>query len=274
MKNILVTGAGGGMGAAICRALTNSGYRVFGIDKRLSGDDDLPYKLFACDVTDESAILGVRDAIADEVGELFAVVHTAGIYDLDSLVEIDERRFMRIFDINLFGVYRINKAFLPLMKAGSRIVITTSELAPLDPLPFTGLYAITKSALEKYAASLRMELTLLGISVSIIRPGATETSLLGDSTTALDKFTRTTALYPVNAEKFKKIVDSVESKKIPSERIGRLALKAISAKTPRLVYNINRNPLLLILNALPDRLQIFIISKILKNKKSEKRTLK
>jgi hypothetical protein len=57
-------------------------------------------------------------------------------------------------------------------------------------------------------------------------------------------------------------------------RIAKLALKAISSKKPRLVYNINRNPLLRILNALPDRLQLFIINKILKNKKSEKRTRK
>lgn len=58
---------------------------------------------------------------------------------------------------------------------GGRIVITSSELAPLDPLPFTGLYAITKSAVEKYAYSLRMELSLHGISVSVIRPGAVNT---------------------------------------------------------------------------------------------------
>ena len=81
---------------------------------------------------------------------------------LIALVEMSEERFSRIFDINLFGLYRLNKEFLPLLKKGSKIVITSSELAPLDPLPFTGIYAITKAAVEKYAYSLRMEMNLLG----------------------------------------------------------------------------------------------------------------
>ena len=49
---------------------------------------------------------------------------------------------------------------MPLLKKGSKIIITTSELAPLDPVPFTGSYAVTKGALDKYAYSLRMELQL------------------------------------------------------------------------------------------------------------------
>ena len=105
---------------------------------------------------------------------------------------MEEKDYLSTFDVNVFGAYRINKTFLPLLKKGSRIVITTSELAPLDPLPFTGVYAITKSALEKYAYSLRMELQLLDIDVVVLRPGAVKTSMLGDSTTALDKFCKKT----------------------------------------------------------------------------------
>ena len=91
---------------------------------------------------------------------------------LDSLAEMESESFKKIFDINLCGVFLINKTFLPLLSSDSRIVITTSELAPLDPLPFTGIYAITKSALDKYAYSLRMELQLLGIKVSVLREAA------------------------------------------------------------------------------------------------------
>lgn len=265
MRNVLVTGAEGGMGSAICKALADEGYNVFGIDRKISGENfDERIRLYECDVTNPDAIGALADEIGKEAGEIFAIIHTAGIYDLDSLVEMDEERFVRIFNINLFGVFRINKAFLPLISKGGRIIITTSELAPLDPLPFTGIYGITKSALEKYAYSLRMELNLLGISVSVIRPGATKTPLLSDSTSALERFCNGTELYSCNAERFKKIVDSVEAKNVPVERIGKLALKAIRAKKPRLVYNINRNPLLRLLNLLPDRIQIFIISKILK----------
>jgi short-subunit dehydrogenase len=189
---------------------------------------------------------------------------------LTSLVEIDEKSFIKAFDINLFGVYRVNKIFLPLLDYGSRILITTSELAPLSPLPFTGLYAITKSALDKYAYSLRMEVQLLGIKVSVLRPGAVKTDMISASTKQLDDFCNNSTLYKCNAERFKKIVDSVEAKNIGADKIALKSYKIITAKKPRQVYNINRNPLLRLLNILPKRLQTKIIKGILKekNKKS------
>lgn len=81
---------------------------------------------------------------------------------LGSMVEMSGERFERIFRINLFGAARVNRCFMPLLGEGSRIVMTTSELAPL---PFTGIYAVSKSALDKYAYSLNRNplLRLLGI---------------------------------------------------------------------------------------------------------------
>ena len=264
MKKVLVTGATGGMGAAICKLLIKNGYNVYGIDYRECQEID-GLNFYACDVTDTDAIEDVFEKIKDDTEKLDAIIHTAGIYDLDSLVEMDEKRFKRIFDINVFGVYRVNKIFMPLLSKGSRIIITSSELAPLDPLPFTGIYGITKTTLEKYAFSLRMELNLLGIPVSIIRPGAVKTGLLNVSTDALDKFVNNTELYNGIATRFKKIVDSVESKHVPAEVIGEIVLKALTDKTPKYIYNVNRNPLLRLLNALPQKMQVFAIGLILKS---------
>ena len=147
---------------------------------------------------------------------------------------------------------------------GGRIVITSSELAPLDPLPFTGLYAITKSAVEKYAYSLRMELSLHGISVSVIRPGAVNTDMLGVSTAALEEFCKKTKRYSYNAENFRRVVDSFETRNVTPEKIADTAFKAVTAKRPKYIYNINRNPLLRLLNVLPKRMQVWVITKILK----------
>ena len=197
-------------------------------------------------------------------GKIDCIVNAAGIYDLDSLVEMDEERFLRIFDVNVNGVYRVNKAFLPSLSEGGRIVIVTSELAPLDPLPFTGIYGITKTALEKYAHSLRTELSLIGHPVIVIRPGAVDTGLLDDSVAALDRFVENTRLYKMGAGRFREIVNSVESKKIPPEKIASIVAKALAARRPRYVYNVNRNGALRLLSALPDRLQNGILRRILK----------
>ena len=156
--------------------------------------------------------------------------------------------------------------FLPLLEKGSRIVITTSELAPLDPLPFTGIYAITKGALDKYAYSLRMELQLKEITVSVLRAGAVDTGMLGASTDALDRFIEKTQLYNCNAKRFKSIVESVEAKNVKPEAIAKKVSKILHKRKPKFAYDINRNRLLLLLNILPKRIQLWAIKQVLKNK--------
>ena len=164
-------------------------------------------------------------------------------------------------------MYLVNKIFMPLLNLGSRIIITTSELAPLDPLPFTGIYAITKAALDKYAYSLRMELQLKGIDVTVLRAGAVDTGMLGASMAALDRFHRKTELYSCNAERFKSIVESVEARSIPASKLAKLVLKTFKKRKTKFAYSINRNPLLLMLNAMPKRFQLWVIKRVLKTKK-------
>lgn len=263
--SILVTGAYGGMGKATIKALEAKGFRVFALDKTVGEAEEniLPIQ---ADITDEASVKFAFEKIKEITKELFAIVHFAGIYMLDSLVEMGSYDFERIFKINVEGAFLVNKTFLPLLKNNSRIVMTTSELAPLDPLPFTGIYAVTKSALDKYACSLRMELQLKGIKVSVLRAGAVTTNMLGVSTTALDRFCATTEIYKCNADRFKRIVDSVEARSIAPEKIAKKTIGILCKKSPKFAYKINRNPLLLMLNILPKNLQFWVIKQVLKSK--------
>nr|AIF26121.1 putative short chain dehydrogenase/reductase family protein [uncultured bacterium Ad_139_A06_contig2] len=262
MRHYLITGAAGGMGRALSKALTESGHEVWGIVRRKT-EDWTGFHPVCADLCRTDQLDSAAQQVIREAGSLDGIIHMAGVYDLDSLVEIEESAFLRDFDVNLFGVYRVNKLFLHLLKKGGRIVIVTSELAPLDPLPFTGIYAVTKAALDKYAFSLRMELQMLGIDVVVIRPGAVDTGMISDSVRKLNRFCSETELYSVNATRFKTIVGRIETKTISPEKLCRTVRTALEAKKPRLVYTINRNPLLLLMNALPQRLQLSVIRKIL-----------
>ncbi len=262
MKSILITGAYGGMGYQTTQTLARQGFRVFALDKKIGEGEENIIPVQA-DITDEKSVQNAFELVCSMESELFAIIHFAGIYMLNSLVEMKSEEFRRIFDINLLGAFFINKTFLPLLRSGSRILITTSELAPLAPLPFTGIYAVTKGALDKYAYSLRMELQLLGISVSVLRAGAVATGMLGVSTQALDRFCENTKLYTCNAERFKKIVNSVEARSIFPQKIAEKVSVILDRDKPAFAYAINRNPLLLMLNMLPKSLQLRVIRLIL-----------
>lgn len=261
--NVVITGACGGMGYAATKLLKEKGYNIYAGDLYLNNKVE-GVNYFNLDVTSMGSCQSFYEFVKQECDELYAIIHFAGIYNMNSLVEISEEDFIKIFNINVFGVYRLNKVFLPLLNKNSRVVITSSELAPLDPLPFTGLYGITKSTIEKYAYSLRMELNLLDIKVSVIRPGAVKTNLLDVSTTSLDKFVNNTNIYKDNSLKFKHIVESVEAKNIEPIKIGKIAYKILKSKKPKYIYNINRNKLLRLLNFLPRKFQVWVIKKILK----------
>ena len=263
MGKILVTGAYGGMGKSVVLKLKNEGNTVFALDLRV-GDAEEGVVPIAADVTSEESLKEAFSKVRAQTDRLDAVLHFAGIYMLDSLVEMEDAEFRRIVDINLRGAFLVNRTFLPLLSAGSRILITTSELAPLDPLPFTGIYAVTKGALDTYAYSLRMELQLLGIHVSVLRAGAVETGMLGVSTAALDRFCEKTALYSCNAARFRRIVNRVEARCIPPSRLAEKCAKILKKRRPKFAYSINRNPLLLLLHLLPKRLQLFAIRMILR----------
>lgn len=251
------------MGRATVQALAEQGVTVFALDRKTDAPQDRIIPIEA-DITDANSLQQAYDTVCSYTKSLYAIVHFAGVYMLDSLIEMPQTAFERIFQVNVNGAFLINKTFLPLLHSGSRILMTTSELAPLDPLPFTGIYAVTKGALDKYAYSLAMELQLLGIRVCVLRAGAVNTGMLGVSTDGLDRFCRETRLYTCNAERFQKIVDRVEARHISPEKLAKKVIRILKKKKPSFAYAINRNPLLLLLNALPKRLQLLAIRIILK----------
>ncbi|MCR4561794.1 MAG: SDR family NAD(P)-dependent oxidoreductase [Bacilli bacterium] len=261
MKKIIVTGAAGGIGEAVVTELISSGYFVYALDIK-----DVPMKenlrSFKCDLTKKEEILKVHEVIKSE-GKIDSLIHLSGAYRMDSLIEISEESFRKIFDINFFSVYLVNQTFLDLLDENGKIIITSSEVAPLDPLPFNGIYSLTKNTLENYACSLRQELNLKGYQVIIIRPGAVNTGLIDDSLRNVERIEKETLLYKENAPLFKDIVKKNESKTIEPRKIAKLYLKVLKKRKPRLIYSINLNPKLKLLSALPKRMQLYLIKKMI-----------
>ena len=101
----------------------------------------------------------------------------------------------------------------------------------------------------------------------MLRPGAVKTKLLNNSETELDNFCQNTQVFKQTSKEFKKIVNKIEAKNVSAQKVADKIKKFLDAKKPKYVYKLNTNKLLLLFNALPDRLQVLLIKKLLlKNK--------
>ena len=110
MKTILITGAAGGMGRATVSLFQKQGWRVFALD-RVAIEEKENITPIVADLTDEESVKAAVEAVAKMTDKLDAIIHFAGIYMLDSLVEMSTEAYDRIFDINVRGVYLVNKHF-------------------------------------------------------------------------------------------------------------------------------------------------------------------
>ena len=108
MKSILITGAAGGMGRATASLFQKLGWRVFALDRVAIEKDENIFPIVA-DLTHEESVRAAMEDVEHETDKLDAIIHFAGVYMLDSLLEMESEAFCRIFDINLHGVFLVNQ---------------------------------------------------------------------------------------------------------------------------------------------------------------------
>ncbi len=266
--NVLITGALGGIGRAVTNYYISKGVNVYALDV-LDNCDVESVKYFKADITDKNSLNEIYDKISASGVILDAIVNVAGIFFIDSFIEIKEENLKKIFDINLMGAMLVNKTFYPLLGKTGKIIITTSEVAPLSPMPFNAIYNTTKTALESYAKGLRQELNLLGQKVITIRPGAFNTSLSQGALVKTKELQEKTTLYKKQSYKFYRLVKGFMGTPKNPVKIAKTYYVALTSKKNKIVYKKNTNKLLKLLSIFPDRLQCFIIKLVLKPKKSK-----
>lgn len=184
-KKILITGASGGFGKLTVLTLLQKGHQVAASMRDISGKnrsvaDELRRegaKVLEIDVTDETSVTnGVKTAIAD-LGGLDVLINNAGMGVLGMQEFFTPTDFQKVFDINVFGVQRMNRAVIPYFRQkNDGLIVYTSSLLGRIALPFYGAYQASKWALEALAENYRVELSTFGIENCIIEPGGYPTT--------------------------------------------------------------------------------------------------
>ncbi|MCJ7730944.1 glucose 1-dehydrogenase [Candidatus Bathyarchaeota archaeon] len=175
-KTAVVTGAMQGIGAGISRVLAEHGAKVVltDISEKVretaeSIGHGAGWKVM--DVTDPDQV----KRVFDEIGPVDILVNNAGIYPRRKLVEMDEVFMKRIFEINVFGMFRCSKAVLPGMmeRRYGKIISMSSVTGPMVGAPVGGqtAYGATKAAVIGFTKALALETAQYGINVNTILPG-------------------------------------------------------------------------------------------------------
>lgn len=174
-KAILVTGASSGIGLNIAKTLAANGHFVYaGARKQadLGALDKIPnIQSVRLDVTKQDEIDAAVETVRAGGKGLYGLVNNAGVLALGPITEIDEDELAWILDVNLMGVYRVTKAFAPLIIESKGRISNISSIAGILSGMFWAPYNITKHALEAYTDDLAAEMALFDVQVSAINPG-------------------------------------------------------------------------------------------------------
>ena len=186
MKVAAITGAYGGLGAALSKALAKKGYKLV-----LGGRDGAALEKFAAEVrglTDVAAVtMDVRsksdcerlvDAAVEKFGRLDLLINNAGVWDLASFEETSEAQLREMFETNFFGPFFCSQAAVRLMKKqGSGHMLNIGSTAAVDYKTALIAYGTSKAALIALTNFLRGELKGTGIRVSVFSPGGIKTGV-------------------------------------------------------------------------------------------------
>ena len=184
-KKILMTGASGGFGKLTVKKLIENGHQVAAGMRDVAGRNKNTAKelsslgaiIIELDVTnDDSVSNGVATAI-EKLGGLDVLMNNAGIGSAGMIEFFTTADFQKIYEVNVFGVQRMNRAVVPYFREQKKgLIVYTSSLLGRITLPFYGLYQTSKWALEALAENYRAELSIFGIENCIVEPGGFPTA--------------------------------------------------------------------------------------------------
>jgi NAD(P)-dependent dehydrogenase (short-subunit alcohol dehydrogenase family) len=190
---VLITGASTGFGRAAAETLARRGYTVFAAMRDTAGrnaanseglqslanKERLRLEVLDMDVTEDASVNQAMEQALVRAGSIDVVINNAGIGAVGLTEAYTVEQFQQLFDVNLFGAVRVNRAVLPAMrKRRGGLLIHVSSAAGRLALPCMAAYSASKFALEALADAYRFELSPFGIDSVVVEPGIHRTPIL------------------------------------------------------------------------------------------------
>ena len=218
------------------------------------------------DVTDPASVAALADTVGAMTDGLDAVINFAGVLSIGSMVELEEETLQRILDVNVMGMFRVNKALFPLVLARrGRIINMSSETGQQAGGPFNGAYAMSKHAVEAYSDSLRREAGLLGVQVIKIQPGPFRTQMVADIERQFAEVAATSSYF---GEVVRGLMDKIvteQAKAADPALLASVVYEALTTPRPKAAYSVRPDPRRMFLERLPTRWADEILRRVLQS---------
>lgn len=191
-KNIVLTGAGSGIGQQLALGLLREGAFVLGLDlnesglsetKTLAGDMSDRFKSYLINITNKEQIDKFTNELRESDIAIDGLINNAGIIQPFKKVEsLNWEEIERVMDVNFYGLLYLTKAILPeLKKRKESLLVNVSSMGGFLPVPGQAVYGASKAAVKLLTEALYAELKDTGVKVSIVYPGAVHTNISQNS---------------------------------------------------------------------------------------------
>jgi NAD(P)-dependent dehydrogenase (short-subunit alcohol dehydrogenase family) len=178
-KIALVTGANGGLGTFVTKALLDAGATVIGLSRKIEQSEfNSPnFTALSAEISTADEAKTAVDSVVSRFGRLDILVHTVGGFaGGQSIAETDEATFQRMLDMNLYTTFYILRAAIPVMrKTGNGRIVAIGSRAALEPGAGVGAYSASKAAMVSLIRTVAQENKDVGITANVILPGTMDT---------------------------------------------------------------------------------------------------
>lgn len=245
-RAVLVTGASSGIGRKITELLASQGHFVYAGARKADDIAELSkirnVQGVKLDVTAAADIAAAVETVRKGGRGLHGVVNNAGIAILAPLIQTEEKELVSLFDVNVYGPYRITRAFAPLLIESKGRVVNVSSISGILSGSFFGPYSMSKHAVEAFADALSLEMSRLGVRVSLIEPGNYRSDI-GRSTKGQVQAAATRAVgtpFEAQMQRLVGIMDNYETYPEPDD-VAQAAAHALFDATPKMRYMVVSN---------------------------------
>lgn len=268
-KVVLITGASSGIGKVTAQHLAGLGYRVYGTSRKaengnrtFSDENSNGFiEMVNLDVCDNQSAKKAVEYVIEQEGRIDVLINNAGFGISGAIEETTEEEALAQFNTNFFGMHRMCRNVLPIMRKQKKgLIINIGSVAGQFSIPYQSMYSASKYAMESYTESLRMEVRDWGIRAVIIEPGDTRTGFTDNRYYTQESENTAYPKSRGSIEKMEKDERNGDSPKNIAKIIGRL----LNKKNPpvRITVGLAYKVFVQLKRIFPSRLIEFILTKM------------